>query len=108
MDNALLEVTVSTSGDTAVVRLVGELDVGTAPDLRAALLPLGDGFRQVDIDAGHLSFVDSTGLGLLVTLHRRLRAAGGPGVRILNPHERVTRVLTITSLDSVLDVVAGQ
>ena len=105
MENALLDVTVTTSGDTATVRLTGELDVGTAPSLREAILPLREGFRQVDVDASDLEFVDSTGLGLLVTLHKRLCAAGGSGVRVLNPHERVARVLAITSLDTLLEVV---
>ena len=106
MDNPLLDIETIIEGDVAVVRLRGELDVGSAPSLRAAFQQLTGDVRRVDIDATELAFVDSTGLGVLVALHNRIAGArDGQGVRILSPHERVLRVLSITSLDSLLQVV---
>ena len=105
MDNPLLDIVTDIEGGVAVVRLRGELDVGSAPALRTALQHLANDVRQVDVDASGLEFIDSTGLGLLVALHRRVKESGGTGVRILSPHERVMRVLSITSLDTLLEVV---
>ena len=105
MDNPLLDIDTTIDDGVAVVRLRGELDVGSAPALRTALQQLTGDVRRVDIDASGLEFVDSTGLGLLVALHRRIRESDGDGVRILAPHERVMRVLSITSLDTLLEIV---
>ena len=105
MDNPLLDIDTTIEGDVAVVHLRGELDVGSAPALRTTLQQLSGDVRRVDIDASELEFVDSTGLGLLVALNRRIRESDGEGVRILAPHDRVLRVLSITSLDSLLEIV---
>ncbi len=65
------------SGDAVVVRVIGELDLATAPQLREILADLASlGALHVTVDLGELAFVDSSGLGVLVTGLKRLRAAG--------------------------------
>jgi anti-anti-sigma factor len=49
-----------------VVRLRGELDVATAPDLERALLKPRPAGEQVVLDLGELRFMDSTGLSVLL------------------------------------------
>ncbi len=66
------------SGDAVVVRVIDELDLATAPQLREILVDLASlGTLHVTVDLGELAFVDSSGLGVLVTGLKRLRAAGG-------------------------------
>ena len=57
-----------------VLEIGGEIDVYTAPRLRERLIEMVDaGENQVVIDLGRVEFLDSTGLGVLVGAHRRLR-----------------------------------
>ncbi|MEY9988058.1 anti-anti-sigma factor [Streptomyces sp. V4I8] len=61
-----------------LVRVLGELDAGTAPQLATALHLLES--RHCELDLVRLSFMDSVGLTLLLA-HQRRAAAAGAGVR---------------------------
>ena len=64
--------------DHTVLEIGGEIDVYTAPRLRERLIEMVDaGERHVVVDLGRVEFLDSTGLGVLVGAHRRLRAGDG-------------------------------
>jgi anti-sigma B factor antagonist len=69
-----------TSGDdgSVIVSLAGEFDLSTAEDLRETLVrsEVLDA-PQVRIDLSGLTFLDSTGIGLLVAACKRVRNAGG-------------------------------
>ena len=62
-----------------LVKAVGELDVYWAPGFRDALLHLIEGRDdlRVEIDLEGVTFVDSTGLGVLLGARRRLAEHGG-------------------------------
>ena len=85
-----------------MVRVAGEIDVATAPALRRgahrASPPSGAGEIEVELDG--VSFLDSSGLGVLLGAHKRLVEAGGQGVRISGARDTVRRVLEITGLDT--------
>jgi len=61
--------------DVAIAQPRGELDLATAPTLRATLAGIGGAARLV-LDLRGLSFIDSTGLHLLVELHERAQRDG--------------------------------
>jgi anti-anti-sigma factor len=63
------------AGDDLVVRLVGEIDVATAPQFERVLLRHRPPRQRVVLDLGELRFMDSTGLRIL--LHARRVAAEG-------------------------------
>ena len=89
---------------TTTVRVTGDLDCYTAPQLRSALMALvDDGARQVTLDVGATQFVDSTGLSVLVGGLKRLREQGGNLV-VKSPSEATLRLFEITGLTSVFDV----
>ena len=69
---------------TPVVVVRGEIDVATSPQLRNDLSALiGGGARHLTLDFAAVSFVDSSGLGVLVGTYKRLREDGGS-----HPHRR--------------------
>ena len=81
-------------GDPAVVTVVGEIDLLTAPSLAAPLRALIDGRRtpRIDVDLCGVPFMDSTGIQVLVAasadataadISFRVRAASGPVKRVL-------------------------
>jgi anti-sigma B factor antagonist len=97
-------VVVTSEDGTSTVRVTGDLDCYTAPQLRSALLTLVDeGTRQVILDVGSTQFVDSTGLSVLVGGLKRLRDHGGNMV-VRSPTEATLKLFEITGLTSVFDV----
>jgi stage II sporulation protein AA (anti-sigma F factor antagonist) len=89
-----------------VVTLTGELDLATAPEAEAALLPAVNAGRHVVVDLRSLDFIDSTGVRVLVAAHRA--ADEGPGrlsLRRVDPESPVSRVLEISGLDGILDII---
>ena len=80
----------------------GRLTVVTAPQLRAAVAErIAAGDRIIIIDLSVTDFVDSSGLGALVSCLKSARQAGGD-LRIVAPTEQVSMVLRMTNLDRIL------
>lgn len=80
------------------VRCVGEIDMASSQRLAEFLAELlAEGATRVVIDASDVSFLDSTGLRVLVDVGSRLEAAGGQ--LVVDPISApVRRVLEITGL----------
>ncbi|GAA2699303.1 STAS domain-containing protein [Micromonospora olivasterospora] len=90
------------AGVGACLRLAGELDMSSAPELNAALDRLTDeGERHLLVDLSELTFCDSTGIAAFVRGDNRATARGG-WLRVTGATGRVERVLRITGLADVL------
>jgi anti-sigma B factor antagonist len=74
-----LEIEISeAAADIPLVRVVGEVDLHTCPELRAALQRLTDeGQLRIVLDLAAVPYVDSAALGVLVDAQRRLREKDG-------------------------------
>ncbi len=90
---------------TVVVSVAGEVDVGTAPILGDALEAVIDdqGNLSVCVDLAGMTFIDSTGLSVLVGALKRLRERGGH-LTLANPSATTLRVLEIVGLTRVLEI----
>lgn len=96
-----LKVVVSSVDREHEVRLLGELDLSTAEQLREELVRLAaDGATMVTVDLGDLAFIDSTGLSVLITGLKRLRQQGGD-MALRSPTPGTRKVLEITGLTEV-------
>ena len=100
-----LTVDVSRQDDCVLVTLDGIVDLATAPELRATLLPLVACEQALVLDLEHVAFVDSTGLGVLVSAHRRAKSVGGRFM-LANLSVNLREVLRVTHLDQVI-VIEG-
>jgi len=99
-----LQVVVSGAGQAYEIRLLGELDMSTASELREQLTGLAaDGPAQVTVDLSELAFVDSTGLSVLIAGLKRLRQQGGD-MALRSPTPATRRVLEITGLTEVFSI----
>jgi len=99
-----LAIETSRRGDTAVLRVAGEDDVFTAPQLREALVgALDEGARDVVVDLEGVDFLDSTGLGVLVAGLKRVRQHGGD-LSLVCTREHILKILDVTGLIKVLTV----
>jgi anti-anti-sigma factor len=93
------------TGDTVTMRLEGELDIATTAGADSELRRVEQGgARVIVLDLRGLTFMDSTGLGLLVSAAARARG-GGHRLAIVRGPAAVQRVLELTGLDARLDVI---
>jgi anti-sigma B factor antagonist len=100
-----LSSTTSDRGADAVVTLAGEVDLYTAPELKQELHRLvGEGARRFVIDMSETTFVDSTTLGVLLSVLKRVRPEAG-AVVLVCPDANVRRIFEITLLDRVFPIV---
>jgi anti-sigma B factor antagonist len=104
---AMFEVETSSPGDHIVrLNLDGELDLLTAPKLQAAIdQATSNGYRCMEIDLAKLTFIDSTGLHLLVEAHKRMKAKQAQTV-VVNTPRNVAKVFEVMGLDRVFAPVA--
>lgn len=92
----------TTHGDHTVLDVVGEIDLATAPMFESAILAADLG-RSVLIDLSGVSFIDSTGLRVLITAHERAQDEGGK-LSIVAADGPVTKLFAITGVDDWLNV----
>lgn len=89
---------------THVVAPRGEIDVMTAPQLGRRLLCLADeGKTRLVVDLSNVTFMDSTGIGVLLNALRGLRQRKG-GLVLVCPTERVLRPFQVTGLVGHLSI----
>ncbi len=96
-----------TSLDPKTVEVSGLLELvaantATIRDAIRAALP--ETCVQLDIDLSQIGFLDSSGLGALLSLHKTLRARQG-AVRLINPTQQVLQILELTRLHRVFEIV---
>jgi anti-sigma B factor antagonist len=87
-----------TAGDCAVLRVTGEIDVYTAPELRQQVIKLAEsGALHVVADLHSVDFLDSSGLGVLVGGLKRLRTRQG-SLQIVTNGGQIMQLFELTGL----------
>lgn len=99
MDN--LNVTVA-DAEPVLVAVDGQIDSHTAVGLDDALAEIAAD-RNVSVDLSAVSFIDSSGLRVLVRAEKR-HSGGGGALTLLSPSEAVARLLEITGLATELTI----
>ena len=90
--------------ETHLVKLGGEFDLYTAPELEERLAALlEDGKRRIAINLLEVTFIDSTGLRVILSAVKRLQGAGG-ALALVCVNEDLLQVFEITGLDRLLPI----
>jgi anti-sigma B factor antagonist len=106
-DDEAWRLDVAREPEHTVLRVAGDLDLETAPQLLAAIEPyLSGGGEPLVLDLRELAFIDSSGLSALIRVNQRMVVAGR-ALSILSPAPPVAKVFEITGLDQVLPVRQG-
>jgi anti-sigma B factor antagonist len=93
-----------TGSGWGVLAVEGEVDLYTSPQLRDAVTGMiEDGHERIVLDLTKVGFMDSSGLGVLVTALKRIRERDG-SLSLVVPEGSVHKVLTITGLDRVFSI----
>lgn len=83
------------------VKLMGELDIETSAVLKERLGEiLEEKMASIIINAEDLEYIDSTGLGMLISVIKTLKTSGKELV-IVSPKDSVLKLFRITGLDKV-------
>ena len=94
----------SLSDGVAVVHLAGRLNMVTAQRLRDVVAAsVAEGNNRIVVELSELVFIDSSGLGALISGLKAARQVGGD-LRIAAPNEQVRLVLKLTNMERVLSV----
>ncbi len=93
--------TTSVGNDVTVVRVEGQLIVGNRQELKAVVdRALEQGARKLLSDCTDTGYIDSSGLGALVTMARKAREQGGE-LRLAGLNEALRSLFALTKLDTL-------
>ena len=95
---------VNRAGEVTVVDVTGQLIVGNRQELRQKVLDeLRGGARRFLIDFTDTAYIDSSGLGVLVSLSKKIREAGGE-LRLSSLSEDLRTLFELTKLDTLFRI----
>jgi anti-sigma B factor antagonist len=92
-------------GDVTVIDMDGRITLGEGSSLLRDLIRenLGKGRKKIIMNLAGVNYIDSTGLGELVSGYRLVKSEGGE-IKLLNLNKKVTDLLQITKLYTVFDI----
>lgn len=92
------------SDEEVLLRLQGKVYADEAAMIREKLFPfLDNGCSRIVVDVAEVSYIDSSGLGVLVALLKRARQNGG-GVTLAGLQGEVLQLFELTRLTKVFDI----
>lgn len=101
MEGIRLDTSLREVGEFIVVDLVGEVDVYTAPALKDALnQAIERGQRHLIVNMERVTYMDSSGFGMLLSAMKRVRPEGG-SINLVQCNKAIARMLTITRLNTI-------
>jgi len=91
--------------DWIVLSLTGELEMGNSSTLKDEVVEqfISKGQVNIALDFSGLEYIDSSGLGVVVSLHKRCKQNGGR-LAIFNMNETLYRLFKLTSLEKALNI----
>ena len=95
---------VETQGDTLRITGIKELGAANSNSFRDQVsAALSDTQKIIEIDLSQTMFVDSCGLGALISLHKTTCSRNGM-VRLLNPTPPVQQILELTRMHKIFEI----
>ena len=95
---------VSKSGEVMVISVEGQLIVGNRQELKQKVLEeLEKGEHKFVVDFSSTGYIDSSGLGVLVSLSKKIREQGGE-LRLASLNEDLRTLFELTKLDTLFKI----
>ncbi len=92
------------NGEVTLVEVEGQLIVGNRQELKQQVLDrLEGGDRKFVIDFANTGYIDSSGLGVLVSLSKKIREQGGE-LRLSSLNEDLRTLFELTKLDTLFRI----
>ena len=94
--------------DVTIIDVEGQLIVGNRQELKQRVLEeLDGGARKFLIDFSNTGYIDSSGLGVLVSLSKKIREQGGE-LRLANLNEDLRTLFELTKLDTLFHIASDR
>ena len=102
-----MEITARKEANNLVIFLIGELDECTAPYTKSAIDEALRGYKCADIifDLSGLSFMDSTGIGVLISKYKQLKSAHSK-LYVRKPSKNIDRIFDMAGLYSIMPKIS--
>jgi anti-sigma B factor antagonist len=92
------------NGEVTLVEVEGQLIVGNRQELKQQVLDrLEGGDRKFVVDFANTGYIDSSGLGVLVSLSKKIREQGGE-LRLSSLNEDLRTLFELTKLDTLFRI----
>lgn len=99
-----LSITYKHEHTQGMVSVSGEVDVSCADELRTKLQDaLSDNIKQLILDIEHMSYIDSTGIGVLVGMAHQATTCG-VSTQVVHPQRNVLRILSMLGVCEELGI----
>ncbi|MDI9494809.1 MAG: STAS domain-containing protein [Bacillota bacterium] len=99
-----LEIESMLQGKDIVVKPIGEVDIYTSPQLKTNVFALiEDNKKDIIIDGESLVYIDSTGLGVLMSIYKNMKERN-LNFKIVNLKPNIYKLFDITGLNKVFDI----
>ena len=99
-----MEMTIQKVGEVAVVELRGEqLDASNVMDFKRDIAPVLEANSRVVFDLSKLRFIDSSGLGAILSCLRRLNGAGGE-LKLCGLSKPVRALFELVRMHKIFDI----
>lgn len=95
---------VSKNDDVTLIEVEGQLIVGNRQDLKNQVMEqIEDGDQKFVIDFANTGYIDSSGLGVLVSLSKKIREQGGE-LRLSSLNDDLRTLFELTKLDTLFKI----
>jgi anti-sigma B factor antagonist len=99
-----MEINVQEQGGISILRVVGDIDVNTSPEVKASFDGLVKAKKEkVVVNLKGVNYVDSSGLATLVEVFKNMRAYDGK-LKLTNLSSKVMGLFEITKLNNLFDI----
>lgn len=96
---------VRSEGTATVVSLTGDVDLHSSPEVhRVLVMVAGEEPARIVLDLADVTYMDSSGVGTIVEVFRRVQAYGGRLI-VVAPNPRVRSLFQITQLERIFTIL---
>ena len=98
------------SGDVLTISNIKELAAGNSDNFREEVrAAVPSGIKAIEIDLSDTDFVDSCGLGALISVYKYVNSRDGPvPVRLVNPTPSIQQIFELTRLHRIFEIVKSE
>lgn len=103
-----MEITHEIVQDVNVIHMQGKLTINNAQDLFSRMeLLMKSGGKKILLNMSDLEFIDSTGLGTIIRLHKMINE-NQCQLRLSNLQPKIMRIVELTRLDNIFSLYKTQ
>lgn len=90
------------------IKINGEIDIYTAGSFKESVEnAIDDGNKQIILDLSELSYIDSTGIGVLIEL-RKEGAEKNSTIVLKKPRKNIMKLFTLTGINQIFTITEGE